>query len=665
MLLYLILFLAMVKKGISTYRPPDISPCIMVNMAALCQNKSFQEIPWGLHSNIRTLDLSKNELQNITESPLVHYSSIELLDLSTNKISFIQPNTFENMVNLKEINLSDNYLHRFVQYGAEGIGLLPSVRKLELSRNSLYTDMTANFLRKTPKLQYLSLSENSITMITPETFLGSPLLREVDLHNNFIMNIEEGSFEHLKYLTILNLSMNSITCILNFNLRQLQSLNMSKNSIKIFHTTDSDEEYKLEYVDLSDNRLSYFPILPRVNNLISIDLSMNSISLEAQTDHEEMEWMNDHFQFEIQNEHPKNLTPVSLSKLTHLDLSYNSISLIPDDFFVTMPFLRFLNLSKNCIQTFSLGHSVTLNSLAVLDLSGNSIQNLSFAANSLPSLQELYLQNNQLQVLESRIFQGLMKIIKINLQGNNIRLCSASFGFAKRRIGDEYGCVAFFNITTLQNLNLRENMMHQIPQNAFYGSPLTSLDLSMNLGLTIKPNALSGLEGSLQLLSLENNAITWLNVNLPRFIHLTYLNLSGNQLTWLPPWNDDCHLQTLDLSHNGFSNLQVSNIPTLESTLKTLSVQGNPLSCCLNSWIVHMAQRNTVLITALNATTCNDSKAYEGEITFQQIRLELCEKDSNNINIIIILTLVLVLAVTAIGISLLCCFCRRKFNKKS
>lgn len=652
MLQYLILLLAVVKQGVPSYRPLEESPCVMTSMVASCQNKSLLEVP-VLRQDIQSLNLSRNNLKNITKNPLSLYSSLEILDLSSNKISFIEPNTFTKLVNLKEISLSDNNLDRFVYYKAPGIGLLPNVQKLDLSGNSLYTDMTEYFIQNAPNVRYLSLAGNSITMISAETFSGTPLLSEVDLRNNIIMDIEEGSFDNLVHLRKINLVMNSITCIYKFNLYQLESLNLSKNSIQIFHTSDSDEEYHLKHVDLSDNKLVHFPILPSVNNLITLNLSMNLIRFSENASHEELAWL------EEEEGESRNATMANLLTLTHLDLSYNNIKSIPEDFFSTMPMLQFLNLSQNCIEYFTFGRTVALNFLEELDLSGNLIQNMSLAAILLPNLKRLHLQNNQLHYVDSRTFHGLPSVAYINLQSNNVELCGLNSEMAKER------CVSFINISSLQHLNLRENMLKVLPECAFYGTSLTYLDLSRNFGLAVRTNALKGLESSLEVLHLEDNAIIHLNVDLPLLVQLQYLDLSGNHLTWLPTWNRNCHIETLDLRNNSFSLLEDSNIPALESTLRTLSLSGNPLSCCENSWIVHMVRRNVVTVTDLDATTCHDSEGRTEEIMLRENHSENCAKvDVKNMNTVIILTVVLVSLVTIVGIGSLTCYCRQKINQQ-
>ncbi|KAG8431296.1 hypothetical protein GDO86_019112 [Hymenochirus boettgeri] len=647
MILYFLLML--LTQGTSMHRPRETLPCLMVDTAAICRNISLKLMPLDLQPSIQTLDLSDNDLQNITRDSLIYYSSLENLNLHSNKISFIERHTFEKMVNLQRISLANNSLGGFLDHGVKGIGMLPKVRTLDLSHNGLYNEMTNYFLEEAPLLQYLSLSENSITTVSSGMFAGSPYLVEVDLHNNIIMDIEEGSFDHLKHLSKINLSMNSITCVSDFNLQQLNVLNLSKNSIKYFHATDSDGKYQLEYIDLSHNKLSSFPHLPRVNSLIHIDLSNNYIDLNTRSPDDKTGWVNYSSQHNF-------FSTVPLPKLTHLDLSYNSIKSAPEMFFMTMPSLLLLNLSKNCIDEFSWGDPNVLKSLTVLDLSENSMQGLSLVVNSFPSLQELHLQYNQLFMVEHNIFQRLKSISTINLQGNQVQgLCS---------VGDKYGCVSFFNISTLQHLNLRENMIGRVPQQAFLGSSLTLLDLAMNENISMETNALIGLEKTLEKLFMEGNRLSSLNVDLPRFSYVTYLNLSRNTLSWLPEWNVDSRLEVLDLSQNHFTDLQVSNIPVLERTLKILSLYGNPLSCCANSWVSYIFQRTTVTIVARNLTMCNISKAHEEEITIEQINYDLCKKDLKKTNIIIIVLLVLVVLAIGIGITLFWCFCRNKLNRK-
>ncbi|XP_014374628.1 leucine-rich repeat-containing protein 32 isoform X2 [Alligator sinensis] len=688
MKLYILLFLAVVNKGISTYRPSEESPCEMVNMEAICHSKDLHHIPPELHPNVNKIDFSGNQIQNIPLKPLSFYTSLQHLYFNSNQISFIEQGVFAHMTSLVEINLAHNRLDRFIQHRTRGVGLLPNVATLDLSHNSLYNGMTEYFTHEAPSLQYLSLAENSITLISRRTFQGSPALVEVDLHSNIIMEIEEGAFEALLNLSKLNLSMNSITCIADFSLRQLQILDLSRNSIESFHTTESEEEFNMTWLDLSENKLMYFPTFPQVNKLVFLNLSKNLIQLSAESprdsvDYMERDWLGAPFHNLDQNQHRnkseapfhildqnqhRNKSALSLPQLSYLDLSYNEIKSIPTEFFDSMFSLQFLNLSKNCLQTFSINHDSALISLTVLDLSFNALQSLVLDASTLLDLQELYIQSNHLQALPFDIFARLPRIKLLHLQNNNISLCSMYSGLVKQRLaGEENGCISFVDYPTLQYLYLADNMLRSLPKYTFYKTSLIVLDLSINPGLKIEAKALSGLENSLEYLQLHGNSITDLNIDLPYFSVLKYLNLSENQLSWLPKWGQDASLEVLDLRNNRFSTLEKSNILALEPSLKSLYLSGNPLSCCENVWLSAMIQNKNVELPNAEQITCQYSKSFgfQEEISISNIKPQDCEKeDLKKINLLIILTFALVLIVIIIGVCSFCWFRRERFGQQ-
>ncbi|XP_071619096.1 transforming growth factor beta activator LRRC32 isoform X1 [Heliangelus exortis] len=649
--------------------PPPPAP-EQENSQAFCHNKDLHQIPRELHPNVNKLDLSGNVIQSIPEMPLSFYTSLQCLDLSSNQISFIAPGVFAHMTRLLEINLANNHLYELAQNGTEGLGLLPKVEILDLSHNSLYNGMAEYFIKQAPSLRYLSLADNSIIMISHQMFQGSPSLVEIDLQSNIIMEIEEGAFETLVNLSKLNLSMNSITCISDFNLRQLEILDLSRNSIESFHTAKSEDEYSLRCLDLSENKLLHFPVFPQVNKLVTLNLSKNLIQLTAESPHNKMdymenEWLDAPFHL-LDQKQTRNKSSLYLSHLMYLDLSYNEIKSIPDEFFESMLSLHTLNLSKNCLQAFSVSYDSSLISLTVLDLSSNALQSLLLDAGTLSNLKELHIQNNHLQTLPFDIFSSLPTLRLLHLQSNNISLCSMYSGLAKQRLaGEESGCVSFVDSPALQYLDLADNMLTLLPAYTFYKTSLVVLDLSLNPGLQIEVKALSGLEKSLEYLYLHGNSLVDLNIDLPCFSHLKHLNLSENQLNWLPKWGSDSPLEVLDLRNNRFSTLQNSNILALENSLKNLYLTGNPLDCCGNIWLSSMIQNKNVQIPNVEHLTCQNTQnfGYQEEMHIGNIRPEDCEKeDLKKINFLIILTFVLVLSVIIVGVGSFFCFRRQNFS---
>ncbi|XP_063996252.1 transforming growth factor beta activator LRRC32 [Pogoniulus pusillus] len=670
MRLYIIFLLAVVHRGTSNSQPSEGMSCEMATSQAWCHNKDLHHIPAELHPNVNKIDLSGNLIQSIPEMPLSLYTSLQCLDLSSNQISFITPGVFAHMTSLLEINLANNHLYELAQNGTEGVGLLPRVEVLDLSHNSLYNGMAEYFIKQAPALRYLSLADNSIIVISHRTFQGSPSLVEIDLQSNIIMEIEEGAFESLVNLSKLNLSMNSITCISNFNLRQLEILDLSRNSIETFHAAISDEEYSLRCLDLSENKLLHFPAFPQANKLVTLNLSKNLIQLSSESSHTkvdymENEWLDASF-LVLDQKQSRNKSSLYLSHLVYLDLSYNEIKSIPDDFFESMLSLHTLNLSKNCLQAFEVTYDSALVSLAVLDLSYNALQNLLLDAGTLSNLKELYVQNNHLQALQFDTFSSLPSLRLLHLQSNNISLCSMYSGLAKQRLaGEQSGCVSFVDSSALQRLYLADNMLSILPAYTFYKTSLILLDLSMNPGLKIEVKALSGLEKSLEHLYLHGNSLVDLTIDFPCFAHLKHLNLSANQLSWLPKWGSDSPLEVLDLRNNRFSTLQDSNILALENSLKSLYLTGNPLDCCGNLWLSSLIRNKNVQIPNVEQLTCQHTQdfGYQQELHMENVRPEDCEKeDLKKINFLIILTFVLVLSAVLIGLGSFCCCRRQSFS---
>lgn len=571
----------------ATFRPGDLAPCRTVEAEALCQNKSLDDIPVGLPHDIWKLDLSVNRIQKLSLENLAQYGSIQHLDLESNHLEFIQPGSFAQLPHLEVLNLAHNLLDQ----SKGGLGSLPRVRSLELSRNRLYTGMVEGFLQDAPSLERVSLARNSITKLSGGTFRGSPSLTHVNLTHNIIIEIESGAFQPLVNLSVLDLAMNSIPCITGFDLKQLQVLNLSRNSIEVFLMEESDEEYHLQWLDLSDNNLPSFPVFPKRNRLRHLDLSRNSIqglSLEALSIRSECpERRLDQV---LRANQTRTTPPAHLSDLVYLDLSYNEITSIPWEFFRGMKTLRFLNLSKNCLKAFVVDQPHILNSLVELDLSSNAMQNLSLASRSFHRLRYLYLQDNNLHSLPCDIFSGLSSIHFLRLQNNDINVCQ---GLPRHRnhLDD---CMFFSGITTMRYLYLHNNNIRYLPPHAFHQTPLVELDLSMNFGIDIHPEGFSGLEVPLTYLSLGGNGLSSLSVNLSHFANLRTLDLSHNQLSEFLVTARNLSLENVDLRNNTLGGLEERSMEMLNGTLRTLQLSGNPFNCCRAAWVRWLAQVDVV-----------------------------------------------------------------------
>uniref|UniRef100_A0A3Q3WNC5 Uncharacterized protein n=1 Tax=Mola mola TaxID=94237 RepID=A0A3Q3WNC5_MOLML len=598
---------------------------------------SLRSAPINLPRGVHMLDLSRNQVQNLTEETLAYHTGFHHLNLHANKIHFIQPGLFKDMTDLRVLDLSRNHLNVFA-LSKTNIGPLTAVESLDLSSNGLYTGMSEYFLADSPALETVSLRGNSITKIAQDTFSGSSSLTNINLHNNVILEIEDGAFDSLAHLTELDLSKNSIACITDFNLCNLKVLNLSKNSLELFQSTRSAELYRLVSLDLSENKMSHFPLLPLNNILKYLDISRNYLQSVEVTGS------------------PETKNRVFLNHLRYLDMSYNQLKSLPESFFYCMGSLEVLNVSNNCISSFSITNKRLLQTVKIINLSYNSLQTLTFGENTLPSLEELFLQGNDLAVLDRKIFQRLPSINHLQLQQNNLQICTSDHQ-------DPPDCVSFTSISNLHFLNLSENSLWTLPANAFANTPLRLLDLSLNLGLDMDKCALSGLENSLVHLLLRENNISNLNTDLSSLRSLKHVDLSTNQLTSLPTWNKESSIESLNLQNNNLVTLDYSTILALEHSLKTLYMGSNPLSCCRNLGFLHMVQHSAVVVPDIETVTCIHEE-YSEPVNIEKVTQEMCHGLAVQ-NYIIVVVLTLLLGMVALGLLLKCFQSRKRKHNRS
>lgn len=605
-------------------------------MDVLCSDLSLTSAPVNLPRGVQMLDLSRNQVQNLSQETLSYHTGFHHLNLHGNRIHFIQPGLFKDMTDLEVLDLSRNHLNVFA-HSKTNIGSLAAVKSLDLSSNGLYTDMSDFFLASSPSLENLSLNSNSITKVSRNTFSGALSLRRISLHNNVILEIEDGAFDSLNDLAELDLSKNSITCITDFNLCNLKMLNLSRNSIELFQSTRSMDRFQLSNLDLSQNKMLYFPLLPRKNVLEYLDVSRNRLQSVDVTGN------------------PETRTIVVFNHLKFLDLSYNQLKSLPEPFFYCMGSLEVLNASHNCIGSFSLTDKRLLQSVKVINLSHNALRSLVFGENTLQSLERLYLQGNDLTVLEPQTFQRLPSLNHLQLQQNNLKICPSD-----AHVQD---CVFFGSIPNLLFLNLSENNLWTVPPNAFRNTSLTLLDLSLNPGLVMDKGSLRGLENSLANLLLRENNISGLNTDLSSLRSLKRIDLSTNQLTTLPTWNRESSIESLNLQNNNLVTIEYSTMLTLERSLKTLYMGSNPLSCCRNLDFLHMVQHSALVVPDIETVTCLHEEHSE-PVNIEKVTKDMC-RSAGIQNYVIIALIILLLSIIALGLLIKCLQARRQKHRRN
>ena len=243
----------------------------------------------------------------------------------------------------------------------------------------------------------------------------------------------------------------------------------------------------------------------------------------------------------IQNQNLGSLKDLStLTKLETLDLTGCRFSSDDLAILAKLPNLTNLTLSSCSLSTISALEGAP--ALTKLDISYNGgVRNLQ-ALSSIPTLKELYLNNNALSNDANSLPQlaGLANLEKLDVSYNSI----TSLDPISSCIKLNWLCADGNQLTNLDGISPL--------------SLLTHLSLDYN-----KLTDVSTLGSCMELtnLSIANNEVTDIS-DLSTLMKLEILDFSYNKVSALPTWQDGCTLRTIDGSYNELTS--IDNLKTLE-----------------------------------------------------------------------------------------------------
>ena len=201
-------------------------------LKAFCNTISNTSAISGL-GNLNYLDLSKNKLDdsnrtkdNCLTTNLSNLTNLKELNLSHNYLIYISE--IENLTALESLDLYDNAI-----CDIQEIGNLTNLVTLKLGENnefSRYTISGVSELSSLTNLKYLDFSENKTSDII-SSISGLTNLEYLSLEGNNIVNLT--GIENLIKLKVLNLYSNKIVDISKlYELQDLEELIIQENSIK-------------------------------------------------------------------------------------------------------------------------------------------------------------------------------------------------------------------------------------------------------------------------------------------------------------------------------------------------------------------------------------------------------------------------------------------------
>ncbi|XP_063043960.1 leucine-rich repeat-containing protein 4C [Engraulis encrasicolus] len=255
-LLLLLLQLLVVAGLVRAQTCPSVCSCSNQFSKVICTRRALRDVPDGVSTNTRYLNLQDNLIQVIKVDSFKHLRHLEVLQLSKNHIRSIEIGAFNGLASLNTLELFDNrlttipnaafeYLSKLKELWlrnnpiesihAYAFNRLPSLQRLDLGElkrlsyvsqaafkglsNLRYLNLGMCNLKEIPntvpleRLEELELSGNQLSVLQRGSFRGLANLKRLWMMHAQIQTIERNTFDDLQTLVELNLAHNNLTLL--------------------------------------------------------------------------------------------------------------------------------------------------------------------------------------------------------------------------------------------------------------------------------------------------------------------------------------------------------------------------------------------------------------------------------------------------------------------
>ena len=569
-MLYFLPFLLVAGMSTATHAGNPCSEEFVPNdgLRELCSHRHLTSVPVSWPGEVVWLDLSYNELSELSALSQPSLSRLRHLDLSHNALKDLNQHVFEGTTQLQSLNLSYNQLQVVNNYTFVHLSKLDT---LWLDHNQL-TLLSDNAFRGLFHLRFLQITYNQLTVLSAATFKELTHLVHLDLSRNKLQTLQNNTFSELADLEWLIVSDNSLHRLeldAFVGLHNLTRLHLRANTLQLQHSSLPPHVFAplvhLQdlILDNNDNR----PIGDYPLGVFSDLASLKYLSIDT--------FYHAHFGTDFSK----------LQSLSTLDLRYNC---------------KTRRLSNDSFEGFK--NASMLSSLFV-ECKLNDIETCSFC--DLPSLKYLRLSHNKhlpLTVALSSLY-GLqhqdMEEIDLSHNGKH----NMFYVSINRNDGH------YLNNICVKRLNIKRTNLQRVASNSLIGGKLAKcleeLDASENSLLGDKVAVMRMLAAYVNLTSFNigaqmryslmgancvlsrsmdcegsgrGDARPQVTLIVPTPLQLVYLNVSSVSRASNPPpkyinFTSKNQLKTLDISFGIFSHC-VTTFHGLER-LETLDISGN------------------------------------------------------------------------------------------
>ncbi len=465
--------------------------------ADVLSSSSLEIILAGIPINDSEINLSNNEILNLSENIFSNFTLLRKLKLKRNRISLIENGSFNGLSILEYLILSYNELAIIPPIQI----LAQTLLELNLDNNRIGS-LGSYVFKDFVSLRKLSLSNNALTSINANAFAGLVVLRHLQMSNSGdILTPQDGCFDVLQNLRNLDLSQNGLSHFPCIRLNSLFYLNIERNAITTISPACVAELGSIRSIKMNENALTSLEwMVGNLNTIVKLHVEDNELVT-------------------ISNDQLANKT-----LLTTLSVNGNKFTILPR-LLDTVLSLTFNSENIECVPKSSLDRFYQLGQASFMsnNLKGFLVDDcvdihiaIQPAAN-LPNLTELYLDNNNITIFPD--LSAAPKIKKVSITSNKLT-----------DIPGEH----LFNLSSLNVIKVSKNELTLFP------------DLSQ-----------LGLNNNLQFIHIDNNHLVEIETyKIQLLTDLKTLHVQVNNLTYVPNlFASNNTLENINIGSNRLTNL--------------------------------------------------------------------------------------------------------------
>lgn len=208
----------------------NLEKLVLSNNRLIIKANSQTKIKLQSLMNLIELDISSNEFEELDNQMFPLNSKLKILKMKNIKLKEVN---FENVPNLEYLDISNNDIQQLSEDVFES---LTSLEYLDLSHNAILRKVPGNMFKRLKRLKHANLSHIDVSEIPLKTFSSqSDSLESLDLSGNPIASLSDEIFatemNQLKTLVIRSCHMNVLNGFRVQSFPQLKIIGVDKNNV--------------------------------------------------------------------------------------------------------------------------------------------------------------------------------------------------------------------------------------------------------------------------------------------------------------------------------------------------------------------------------------------------------------------------------------------------